>query len=274
MNKRLLLNALCCFGLLVGSANANEFDSVDSIRISLGDRKGSDAQFAEDLQRRLEDSAGLQAKGINEENANFNPSEELLIAREKCLEEGLFEDKDGSAPEKAQNVTEKAAFLTTHPGALHFVTAVTLPYGDPVQLEDGSIWSLYTGDNYKTLNWLTTDNILIIPNRNPVWYSIYPYCLLNQQTGVSVQASPCAAPWYNGFFSRWIYSIDYYNCQLLLNDGSIWNVPYSDSWILNGFLPGDYVIMGFNDFPGNGQGSNILINFSTLQYVYSSCIYY
>jgi hypothetical protein len=212
-----------------------------------------------------------EEKNLDQAKACVEPTEEMLAASEKCKEENqtaLFNEHEES------DLKLKATYVTTHPNALHYVIAVTLPYGDPVQLEDGSIWTLYSGDGYKTLNWLTTDNILILPNRNPIWNSLYPYCLFNQQTGVGVQAKYSAAPWMNSGYTRWIYSIDYYSCQLVLNDGSIWDIPFMDSWILNSYLPGDYVIMGFNDSPGNGLGSNILINFNTLQYVYATCIYY
>lgn len=271
MNKRLWLNTLCCLSMLSGSVFA-EPSSSEMVHAVLGSRKAPNTEYSVTHEKRLASSEDVQAKGIREEKAVFEPSDEMLLASRCCRSE--------SENEKTLNVNDgdelkkKARYYTTHPNALHFVTAVTQPYGDPVQLEDGSIWSLYTGDSYKTLNWLTTDNILILPNRNPVWNSIYPYCLLNQQTGVSVQGTYSAAPWVNSGYSRWIYSIDYYNCQLCLNDGSVWNVPFCDSWILNTFLPGDYVTMGFNDTPNNGLGANILINFSIMQYVYSTCILY
>lgn len=272
MRKCLFLNALCCMGILFGSIGADEHKLTEPAHMSLGDRKAPDSEYARDQEKRYFTTSELQEKGVCEERSNDIPSLEMLAEREKCLEE----NEAGGAlfQSTVEGVVEKGPFFTTHPGALHYVQAVTLPFGDPVQLEDGSIWGVYSGDGYKTLNWLMTDNILITPNRHPVWYSIYPYCLLNQQTGVTVQATPSAGPWFNGYYTHWIYSIDYYNCQVLLNDGSIWNVPFCDSWILNSYLPGDYVTMGFNDSPGNGLGANILINFNTLQYVYSNCIYY
>lgn len=269
MKTRLLLSTLCCFGMLWGAIHAD-----DPGHAPLGDRLDTTGEYVQIQAKRIEGELTIQKKKFDGEKANFDPSEEILSARKKCLQEIENTVLDQSGDEINEQVKAKATYLTTHPGALHYVTAVTYPYGDPVQLEDGSIWSISTSDSYKTLNWLTTDNILIVPNRNPVWYTIYPYCLLNQQTGVSVQATPTSSPWFNGYYSRWIYSIDYYNCQVLLNDGSVWNVPFCDSWILSGYLPGDYVTMGFNDSPGNGLGANILINFNTLQYVYSNCIYY
>ena len=277
MNKYLWINALCGLSFLCSPLAADEIESTEMVHASLGNRKAADAQYAVDQEKRLavlfeSEEKSIEEKSLNNEKANFEPSEEMLAACRECKE--VNQDSLFNSEENATQLHSKATYLTTHPNALHFVTAVTLPYGDPIQLEDGSIWSLYTGDSYKTLNWLTTDNILIMPNRNPVWNSIYPYSLLNQQTGVAVQATYSAAPWMNSGYSRWIYSIDYYNCQMVLNDGSIWNVPFCDSWILNTYLPGDYVIMGFNDAPGNGLGYNILINFNTLQYVYSTCIYY
>lgn len=259
MSKYLWLNAFCGLSILCGPLAAD-----DAVRAPLGDRKVN-LEYSIDQEKLITELANADKK------ANFEPSEDMLKACRDCKMENQAVIPD-EAP--VQKLHSKATYVTTHPNALHFVTAVTKPYGDPIQLEDGSIWSIYSGDCYKTLNWLTTDNILILPNRNNAWNSIYPYAIHNQQTGVTVQASYSAAPWVNSGYSRWIYSIDYYNCQLVLNDGSIWNVPFCDSWILSSYLPGDYVIMGFNDAPGNGLGSNILINFNTLQYVYSTCIFY
>lgn len=277
MNKRLWLNILCGFSLLCGSVSAAETETSLLNHASLGNRKAPEQEFNKISQDRVEillsqEGGKFFEKGVGQDMFQLTPSEEMLEACRNCeLENPIEKSMDET---KAKELKKKATYYTSHPGAMHYAIAVSLPYGDPVQLEDGSIWSVYTGDSYKTLNWLLTDDILILPNRNPVWNSIYPYSLLNVQTGVSVQATFSAGPWIYSSYTYWIYSIDYYNCQICLNDGSVWSIPYSDSWILNTFLPGDYVTMGFNPTPGNGLGSNILINFSTMQYVYSTCIIY
>lgn len=259
MKNTFLPTAITSFVMLTSSliATAGEEEK----RASFGDRISSQ-----------EMTIRSEVEFSNKETLVMRPSEEILKACEKCTLENS--GKVFSVGENKSGLLQKNLYFTTNSNALHFVTAVTRPYGDSVQFEDGSICSIFSVDAYKTLNWLTSDNILIMPNTDYMWSSLYPYVLQNQQTGVRVQATFIAAPWVDGAYSRWIYSIDYYNRQICLNDSSVWTVPVSESWILNSFLPGDYVFMGFNNSPGNGLGANILINFSTMQFVYSTCIYY
>lgn len=264
MSKWLLVRTLCAFSLLCGPVLAED-DGAEIIHAPLGNRQGSQA---------CAQSERLTEKGLDKQKANLEPSAEMLAARQDCIENGGEASSLSPSEKCSKSLQSKATYVTTHPNALHYVTAVTQPYGSSVQLEEGSIWNVYSGDGYKALNWLTTDNILILPNRNTFWNSVYPYRLLNQQTGASAQVVCSYASWTNSGYSRWIYSIDYYNCQLCLSDGSIWNIPFCDAGVLDSFLPGDYIIMGFNDMPRNGLGENILINFSTTEYVYSTCIYY
>lgn len=255
MNKYVYLNLLCGFSLVCGSVCADN-ESEEKIHAEIGNRQISNV----DYESRATDLLNAVEKTVAE------PSELMLQASNECRQS----EKTVSSLEDADLLQEKGVYFTTNPNAMHFVTAVTQPYGSPVQLEDGSIWGVYSEDMHRTLNWLTTDNIILAPCRDSFWCSVYPYRLVNQQTGTSVKVISQVGPWVNGSYTRWIYSIDYHHCQLCLNDGSVWNIPYSDSWILDMYLPGDYMIMGFNDSPG----SNILINYNAGLFVYASCILY
>ena len=108
---------------------------------------------------------------------------------------------------------QSSVYYTTHPGAFYYPVVVSL-LGDSVQLHDGSIWSIANGDSYKTLNWLTSDIIVITPNQE--WFSSYMFRMTNQDTGVSVKCNMMLGPIYNGLYTHWIYAIDYVNKEILL----------------------------------------------------------
>lgn len=154
-------------------------------------------------------------------------------------------------------------YYTTHPGAFHQPVAVS-PYGDTIELEDGSVWTARSYDRYKTLDWMMGDSILIAPNHN--WFSLYDFKLINQNTGAHVEVNLSLGPYYNGFHTRWIQSIDYYNRIIVLDDHSVWNMSKYDRSIIYNWAVNDTVIIGINDGWLVGDYVNILINVNMLNY--------
>jgi len=141
-----------------------------------------------------------------------------------------------------------------------------------VQLEDGSIWEIPEGDRYRTLDWFSSDSVVIIPNDS--WFSSYDYKLVNRNTGVELKTNLVLGPYVNGCFTHWIIDICYATREIVLEDGSIWHVCgwYQD--ILNSWLPGDVLIIGLNDSSLTmKEHPNILINVEDQRYVNCNCIY-
>lgn len=170
---------------------------------------------------------------------------------------------EANQSDSEERVTNHAMFYTSHPGAFHRAVNISV-FGDSIEFEDGSIWTVYSGDAYKTLNWLPSDLIVITPNH--AWFSVYNFRLTNQNTGVSVETNLTLGPIYNAPFTHWITAIDYYNDVVYLEDGTIWNMSYFDDSIVRKWVVNDTVIIGINDSWLSSSRPNILINVNMLNY--------
>jgi hypothetical protein len=167
-----------------------------------------------------------------------------------------------------EELLPKKTFFTSHQGAFHRAIGVTF-FGDQVTLEDGSVWTVSSWDRWKTLNWLTSDIILVMQNK---WlFSNYKFMLVNQNTGNEVEVNMTLGPIYSGVFTHWIVAIDYFNCQVILEDGSVWNMDLFDSLMINKWMVNDTVIIGVNEERCLVH-PNILINVNVLNYASGICI--
>lgn len=165
----------------------------------------------------------------------------------------------------------RGILITTHPGAYHSPAHITI-FGEQVQLQDGSIWSIYPDERYKVLNWLPTDVVVIMPNHSWLTGSSYPYRLVNQNTGVSAIATLdlFLVPAYHSLYNHIIVAYDDANQMICLEDGSTWKVTfwdYSTRWKI-----GHTIIIGVNDGSASSSYPNILINADRLEYVRATCL--
>jgi hypothetical protein len=263
--SQLTLKLMVGVVVLTGSLYAEEeTQQIVQKQIEAGKRASTPAQLTQLQEKRLlEASEG----SVEEDTSTAQPTEEML-AISKTLRENDLKPMAKSFP---KDILSKTTYTTSHPGALHYPASVSY-FGATVTLGDGSMWNIYSGDRYLTLNWYISDLVLILPNHN--LFSIYNYCLVNQQTGVSVQANLAVGPYYNGMNTYWIVAFDDYNNQVCLNDGSIWSVSSLDSYCLKSWYSNDTLIMGFNDDFYSSIRPNILINVNTLNHVRANCIYY
>lgn len=163
----------------------------------------------------------------------------------------------------ASQLLAKSLYYTMHPGAYHNPVSISI-FGDTLEIEDGSIWAISSSDAYTTLNWFSTDLIVITPNHS--WFSAYNFRLTNQNTGESVAANLYLGPFYNSPYTRWIASIDHYSHTVYLNDGSAWSMSSFDASIVNKWFINDTVIIGVNDGWLYSTSPNILINVNMLNY--------
>lgn len=161
----------------------------------------------------------------------------------------------------------KKTYYTSHQGAFHRPLAISSS-GDSITLEDGSVWQIRIKDRGKTLDWLSGDSLIILPNHS--WFSSYHYVLLNQNTGADIKVNMMLGPIYNGVYTHWIIAIDYYNKEVCLEDGTVWTVSGSDFSTLKKWLVNDTVIIGVNDSWFSSK-PNILINVNMLNYVAAIC---
>lgn len=162
-------------------------------------------------------------------------------------------------------LASKSIYYTSHPAAYQYANSIAF-FGETVELNDGSIWSISSNDTYKTASWYTTDLIIITPNHS--WLSSYGFCLTNQTTGEVASANLSigpALPGY-GYYTNWITNIDYYYNIVYLQDGSKWNMSSFDSSTVYQWVIGDVVIIGVNDGFLSSSKPNVLINVAMLNY--------
>lgn len=195
---------------------------------------------------------------LTEEESKFVLGEEEMD--EEAFKSNLIEKK----------ATNAATYYTSHEGAMHHPIAVSL-LGETIELEDGSIWTASSSDRHKTLDWMTGDVIIILPNHT--WFSSYDYRLVNLNTGANVKVNLSLGPIYNGIYTHWIIAIDYNHREICLEDGSVWQMSWWDSSIVDQWLPNDTVIIGINDGWFSGGNPNMLINVNMNDNAIGTCIY-
>ncbi|HEY4832719.1 MAG TPA: hypothetical protein VIH61_09205, partial [Waddliaceae bacterium] len=139
-----------------------------------------------------------------------------------------------------------------------------------VELEDGSIWTVSSNDRYKTLDWMTGDVIIVLPNNS--LFSSYYYCLVNLNTGATAKVNLTLGPIFNGIFTHWIVAINYAYREICLEDGSVWKISSLNDSILYKWLPNDTVIIGVNSGWLSCINPNMLINVNINNYVVGGCV--
>lgn len=179
---------------------------------------------------------------------------------------------------KAQNANEEKEERITsdihhhtgnimHPGAYHRLNSIT-SYGESIELEDGSLWSVSWSDRAKTLLWLRDDSIAIYPSNS--WLGP-DFVIVNLNTNDRVEADLRYGPIYGSIFTYKIVSIDYLNSIVYLQD-STWGVSINDESLLYSWHVGDTVILGHNDGWNTSIRPHILINVNVNDYVCANCI--
>lgn len=206
-------------------------------------------------------------------HSDYVKHQEERAAKDKEGEQELLSTEDSSLElvQKSFNTKDiipKKVFYTSHEGAYHRPIAVTI-FGEQVTLEDGSVWSVSSWDQWKTLDWLTTDTILVMQNK---WlFSSYKFMLVNQNTGKEIECNLTLGPIYSGAYTHWIIAIDYLNCEVILEDGSIWQIDPFDYTVMRKWMISDTVIIGINE-SSCVYHPNILINVNMLNYSCGICI--
>lgn len=255
------LRYVCGALFLLGSMQVCA-DEVAQDHVPVGTRMLSKAEHAS-LQE-------LRAKEAQE--SGETPAKKVDVSQ-KDVAKGILESKASRMAASINGVNiapaKAATYVTTHPGALHNPLSVSLS-GDTVELGDGSMWSISSSDCYKTLNWLTTDILFITPNHD--WFSVYDYCITNQNTGVTCRTNLRLGPVYDALFRHWIIAIDYSDYRIWLEDGSEWELALGDFSAFQKFLIGDTVIIGINDGWFSSYNPNILINVNMANYVRGKCV--
>lgn len=156
--------------------------------------------------------------------------------------------------------TYPATYYSSH---AHQASAVS-PWGDTLEIEDGSVWKVHPSHAYKVLDWRTSDSLIITQNTS--WFSRYNYRIVNKTTNQSAEVDLSLGPITNGPYTRYIVAADINRKEIMLNDGTHWAVSWFDTSIFNKWALNDAIIIGINagfDY----KCESILINVTTNDYL-------
>lgn len=253
-----LLKCLFCSTFLISSLNAIDVDP-ETIKII----NASSAREADVTAYQEKDIARDKVDDQNEEKREHIAKREQPITTIK-----------GSVEEDEEVINEMgllaAYYATSHRAAYHKPINISAD-GLNVEFEDQSIWEVHSWDANKLKTWNLTQTVLIAPNKNIFTRWSYPYKLINLDNGDIAKANMKFTPVLNDpnvdIFVHWIEDIDYSNRMLRLEDGSVWNILWSDKDMMYNFARYNIVIVGTNDGWYRGSNPNILICVRNNQYI-------
>lgn len=130
-------------------------------------------------------------------------------------------------------------------------------------LEDGSIWKISSYDGEKATGWRSNDPITVTQNNR--WFSRHSYRLINDASGVAVEANLFQIPDPYGPHSRHIVGIDCDRKEVLLSDNTVYNISFLDASVIRGWTNHHFIIIATNSnvsFLDSGKDI-LLINAST-----------
>lgn len=182
----------------------------------------------------------------------------------------------GLLPQNLQAAPQ--VFQTDHNGV--FLPLVVIgPWGEAIQLKDGSVWTVSPEDTNKIINWVVEDasrgipGDIIVITPNDVKGSSYRYRLNNQNNGVAVAVNLhlYVNPLYHNVLNHRIIDLDHFLQRVWLEDGTVWDLSwwdYSSRW-----ERGDTIILGINTGSRSSSMPNILINCRLLNHARGHRLY-
>lgn len=133
-------------------------------------------------------------------------------------------------------------FIASSPEHFHRVSAVA-PSSDYIEIEDGSHWRINPSEGYKLAHWKFNDKVIITANRAP--FSRFNYLLSNQTNGYSVSANIHVGS--SGKSAHSLKAVNYQKRQLVLENGAIFDIAYTDMSQFLDWKVGDSVVLATND---------------------------
>ena len=144
-----------------------------------------------------------------------------------------------------------------HQNAIHVINSIS-PDVDYVEFTDGSTWAVPGSDYYTVLDWRPGDAVLVM--QNTWFFSFYYFTLQNITTGTNSLANLKLWPIRSNPNTHVIEAINYTTGQVILEDGSLWEISSSGSYIFDKWQAGDLVIIGSNTNHYYSSYKYILIN--------------
>lgn len=144
-----------------------------------------------------------------------------------------------------------------YPNSVHMINSIS-PDADVVEFTDGSKWVVPSSEYYTVLDWRPGDYVLITQNIRI--FSFYYYEIENLTTNSSSLANLKLWPIRDCEHTHKIEAINYGTKQLILEDGSLWDISASHAYIFNNWTVGDLIIIGNNYNQNYTAYKYILIN--------------
>lgn len=126
----------------------------------------------------------------------------------------------------------------------HWVNEI-IDFGNFIELEDGSRWTVAPTSVYKAVHWGAYDHMVITPNHH--WLPSCAYCITNPATGSYVEADLYLHPIPFGPYTHWVVALDKYAGHVFLEDGSSWKVSYDDRSLFEKWEINNFIIIGENN---------------------------
>jgi hypothetical protein len=190
--------------------------------------------FADDEER-----AQVQSRQMSEETAT-------IVENENNENEEVKKESSYSFSSPAEEQVHAGYFWDSpnlyYPPASHWISELSA-LSDTLVMEDGSIWHINSSDR-NTLSWWKVSDPIVVTQSG--WFSSYKFKIVNKSTNTSVDASLSLGPLLGGQYTHKIVGIDYGRGEILLANGSRWNISYNDRTLLNEWLLNDTIIVGIN----------------------------
>jgi len=141
-----------------------------------------------------------------------------------------------------------------------------------LDIENGASFTIRDWDASTITTWMKGAPVRITPNHS--WTNSYEYCLTNQVTGTSVQATLTRGPYELSPYNRRVAQLNTTTGELVLDNGEYYVIGDSGTErdIFCKWQDKDLIIIGDNDSWFSFGYKNILINIATDNWVTASRI--
>lgn len=159
-----------------------------------------------------------------------------------------------------------AAISAPHLLHFHFFTLVG-ENRDWIGFEDGSRWKVPPENAGQVFSWRFNDSLIVTPNMS--WGSSpYNYVIHNisANSHSQVYANLSLGSKTFGEFSHWVQALDRDHNQVILENGSLWDISSSDKESFDDWKVNDTIIIGIYDVWFSSY-NRILINVNMNHYV-------
>jgi hypothetical protein len=153
-----------------------------------------------------------------------------------ALDREPIDSEDVQKEEEVVEQTEQISFNYIYdqypkvylPTSAHTIASVSA-YGDIVELEDGSLWSISAYDGRRAMQW-PIDEIISI-TQNTRWFSSCYYRIINRYTGASIETNLSQGPFTGGILTYYVTEFDFSRGIVTLanpTQSTYWEIHPSD----------------------------------------------